>query len=212
MSGPSHQNWCDVGAAYLDSKLIAAMERVGQALRVRQGMVARKEGLTLLQLRLVQYLSERSSARRTVGLAADELDLTRATVSDAVNTLVTKGLLTKRASATDRRVGHLHLTQSGKTLASRQESWRETFMSAAGQFPRATREAVFLFLAQLIENLHSDGVLSVARMCLTCQHLEEREGSNGEAPYYCGLLGEAKGPSGLKIDCSTHLSANGEGQ
>jgi DNA-binding MarR family transcriptional regulator len=193
-----------VGASDLDSKLVAAMERVGQALRVRQGVVARNEGLTPLQLRLVQYLSERPSAHRTVGLAADELDLTRATVSEAVNTLVNKGLLSKQVSPKDRRVVLLHLTRLGKDLAGRQESWREIFESAASQFPRATREAVFLFLARLIETLHSDGTLSVARMCLTCQHLEERGGNKGEAPYYCGLLGEEKGVAGLRVDCATH--------
>jgi DNA-binding MarR family transcriptional regulator len=212
MSGPSQQHWCDVGASDLDSKLVAAMERVGQALRVRQGVVARNEGLTPLQLRLVLFLSKRPAAGRTVGLAANDLDLTRATVSDAVNTLANKGLLSKQASPSDRRVVHLHLTQMGKELASRQESWHEVFESAASQFPRATREAVFLFLARLIESLHSDGVLSVARMCLTCQHLEERGGSNGKAPYYCGLLGEEKGPAGLKIDCATHVPTVAESQ
>ena len=72
------------------------------------------------------------------------------------------------------------------------------------QFPRSTRQTVFLFLARLIESLHDDGVLSVARMCLTCQHLEERTGANGEAPYYCGLTGQEKGPAGLRLDCATH--------
>ncbi len=181
------------------------MERIGQALRVRQGVAAREEGMTPLQLRLVLYLAERPPGRRTVGLAADELDLTRATVSDAFNTLANKGLLTKRVSSTDRRVVHLDLTSAGEDLASRQGDWQDIFEKAAQQAPRATREAVFLFLAHIIESLHDGGVLAVARMCLTCQHLEERPEGTGNAPYRCNLLGEERGAAGLRIDCPTHI-------
>lgn len=197
--------WCDVGATDLDGKIVAAMERISQAIRVRQGVVARDEGLTPLQLNLVLYLASCPRRGSTVGQASARLDLAPPTVSGAVSTLASKGFVKRRQSSRDRRVGHLLLTDSGRALAGRLEEWQGVFESAATQFSRTTREAVFLFLVKLLETLHEDGLLSVARMCQTCQHLEEFGVSPDEAPYRCRLTGQEKGPAGLRLDCPTHL-------
>ncbi|MGH2800044.1 MAG: hypothetical protein ACRDM0_20780, partial [Thermoleophilaceae bacterium] len=63
------------GSRDLDTKLVAALERIGQALRVELRAQATSEGLTLTQAQILLRLVSERAARRRVGALAAALDV-----------------------------------------------------------------------------------------------------------------------------------------
>ncbi|MEZ5269445.1 MAG: MarR family winged helix-turn-helix transcriptional regulator [Microthrixaceae bacterium] len=98
-------------------KLIDAVERLGRALGSARREVATRYGLSLLGLQLLEALDRRGAT--AVGELAAELDVRQPTISDAISTLETRGLLTKHRSELDRRTTEVELTAAGATTAGR---------------------------------------------------------------------------------------------
>lgn len=97
----------------VDSKLAAALERVGQAMRVQMWDKAKQHGLSPTQLQVLLRLASDPPARRRVGVLAAELDVTHPTVSDAVSVLRRKGLVERPPH----RTASLELSGRGRALA-----------------------------------------------------------------------------------------------
>jgi hypothetical protein len=95
------------GSRDLDTKLVAALERVGQALRTELRERARQHGLTPTQAQILLRLGSDQPDRRRVGALAATLDARQPTVSDAVATLERKRLLERRRDAADARAAEL---------------------------------------------------------------------------------------------------------
>jgi hypothetical protein len=49
------------------------------------------------------------------------------------------------------------------------------------------KENLLLSLLQIIRHLHRSGVISIQRMCMTCQHYQCNEFGTG---HYCRLLNQ----------------------
>jgi hypothetical protein len=65
------------------------------------------------------------------------------------------------------------------------------------------------FLMELAGSLQRSGLITVARMCVTCRFLR-REVRPGEAfPHHCGLLDVPLGGSNLRVDCPEHEAVAG---
>jgi hypothetical protein len=66
-------------------------------------------------------------------------------------------------------------------------------------------------LMALIRSLQEAGVVTVARMCLTCRHFGRGEGPGADAPHYCHLLEEPLPEAELRLDCPEHETAGAAG-
>jgi len=188
----------------IDSRIVSALERISVAFRVMLWDVAKERQLSPIQIQFLIHLEGRRSDDRRVSRLARDFGLTQATVSDAVSVLVAKGLLSKRPDPRDGRVSLLTLTAAGKRTVKRLSKWTSLIRARLRSFPRGQREAVMLFLMELVESLHAAGVISAGRMCIVCAHLRRNTHPGSKKPDTCELTGRRMGPADFKLDCERH--------
>lgn len=193
------------GDAPLDERIVAAIERLSRALRALLQDAVKGHGLSPVQGHILLYLRERPERLRHVASIAREFGLTAPTVSDSVSALVGKGLVERGLWAADGRRSTLRLTPAGETLCGELTTWTAPLRDAVALLPQADREAALLFLMRLIERLYDAGVVSVARMCLTCRFFHP--GAAGAASSYCSLLKKPLEPANLRVECPDHAPA-----
>lgn len=190
-----------------DRRLVAALERVAQALRVRTQEQATAHALSPLQVQLLRLLRDAPTIRRRVTALARELDLSQPTVSDAVAALVAKGLVARIESAQDRRVLELGLTPDGAEVSARLAEDAAFIEHALAGLPDDGKDAALELLLHLIAELQHVGVVTVARMCTTCRFFARDRHAQSAAPHHCKLLDQPLGPATLRVDCPEHEAA-----
>jgi DNA-binding MarR family transcriptional regulator len=184
--------------AGLDRKVLAAVERLGRALRAARQQVATRHELSLLGLSVVETLAD-GRARRVGDLAA-ELDVSQPTVSDAVATLHKRGLISRDRDPTDLRTTLVTLTGPGKAVAADIATELQPVLGAeAGT--TADRATTLRVLLGEIARLQHAGVITVNRSCLTCHHFQA---PGARSLARCLLLGTALRDQDLRVDCAEH--------
>lgn len=188
----------------LDAKLIAALERAGQALRVQLGEAARDGGLSPTQAQVVLRLAAEPAPRRRIGALAAELDVTHPTVSDAVAALQRKGLVEREGAG---RRAPLALTAAGRSLAAELSAWQEPTRELLAGLPGDDKEAALRLLLSLIAALQRSGAITVARICATCRFFRPHVHPGAERPHHCALVDLPMADSELRVDCAEHEAA-----
>jgi DNA-binding MarR family transcriptional regulator len=185
----------------LDAKLVAALERVGQALRVQVWDTAKEYGLTPTQLQLLLRLASDQPERRRIGVLAAELDVTHPTVSDAVAVLRRKGLVERDPA---NRQATLGLSGRGRSLVRLLADWDRRTRDGLAGFPAASKEDTLQLLLDLIATLQRSGAITVARMCVTCRFFRRDAHLGERRPHHCALVDAPMGPAELRVDCAEH--------
>jgi DNA-binding MarR family transcriptional regulator len=193
----------------VDARIVATLERLSQVFRVRLGEEARRRNLSPIQAQFLIYLLHHDVELRRVSRLAREFDLTQATVSDAVASLETKGLVRREHWPEDQRVVTLSLTPDGEMLTTTLSHWANPIGAHLARFSTEEREAVMGLLMELAGSLQRSGLITVARMCVTCRFFR-RNVRPGEAfPHHCRLLDVPLGGSNLRVDCPEHEAVVG---
>ena len=188
----------------VDAKIVAALERLGQVFRVLLREKAQEHKLSPIQARFLVYLLYHDVELRRVSQLAREFDLTQATVSDAVDSLEAKGLIGRERWPEDGRVMTLRLTPEGELLAAELSTWADMVREHLDPCPSEEKEVVMRFLMRLIGSLQGSGVITVARMCVTCRFFQRDAHPGIGPPHHCRLLDVPLSGSDLRIDCPEH--------
>jgi DNA-binding MarR family transcriptional regulator len=193
------------GSRDLDHKLAAALERVSQAVRVQLWDQAKAYGLTPTQLQVLLRLAYPPRQHRRVGVLAAELDLTQPTVSDAVAVLRRKGLIDREQIGTNPRSAILSLSARGAELAQTLEGWDIRMRNVLAELPATQKAEALRLLLDLIAGFQRAGVVTLARMCVTCRFF--RPNTHGPERHHCALLDLPLAPADLRVDCPEHERA-----
>ena len=188
----------------VDNKIVASLERLSQAFRILLREEAQEHGLSPIQAQFLVYLLFHAVELRRVGQLAKEFDLTRATVSDAVGSLEKKGLIYREPWPEDKRIVTLKLTPAGENLAKELSTWANTIKDHLSQFPPEEKEIVMRFLMRLIASLQRSGIVTVARMCVTCRFFRRDAHPTEDSLHHCALLDVPLSGSDLRVDCPEH--------
>jgi DNA-binding MarR family transcriptional regulator len=195
------------GSRDLDTKLVAALERVGQALRFELRERARSYALTATQAQILLRLRSEHPRRCRVGTLAATLDVRQPTVSDAVAALERKGLVERRPDPADARVTALRPTPRGLQVAERLDAWDERARAEVRGLPEQEKQGALSLMLDLIAALERAGVVGVARTCPTCRFFRFEARPRASAPHHCALLDLPLGPGDLRVDCPEHEPA-----
>jgi DNA-binding MarR family transcriptional regulator len=185
----------------VDAKLAAALERVGQALRVQMWDKAKQHGLSPTQLQVLLRLASDPPVRRRIGVLARELDVTHPTVSDAVAVLRRKGLVERDPGS---RKAALNLSTRGRAVAAGLADWDQRTREQLAGLAVHDRHAALRLLLDLIAGLQRSGAITVARMCVTCRFYRRDAHPDSARPHHCALVDAPMGGGELRIDCAEH--------
>ena len=185
----------------VDAKLVAALERVGQALRVQMGQTARQHGLSSTQLQVLLRLASDPPPRRRIGVLARELDVTHPTVSDAVAVLRRKALVERTRAG---RKAVLSLSTDGRAVAQAVADWDRRTRAQLGGLPAADKAVALELLLGLVAGLQRSGAITVARMCVTCRFFRPDAHPESDRRHHCALVDAPIGAAELRVDCAEH--------
>lgn len=115
-------------------QLQTALRRIGRALDQRSRMLLRQTGLSTPQALVLQQL-ERHGAL-SVGELAEAVSVSQATLTDILDRLESRKLVTRRRHARDKRRVEVTLTSAGRDLAiNASPLLPETFQAAFATLP-----------------------------------------------------------------------------
>lgn len=181
----------------LNVKLAAALERLMQALRGDLGKHARAANLSPLQAQLLVYVHMNRQIGRQDALGvkeqAEAFGLTLGTVSAAISTLESKGLVRRARAKGDARFVDIKLTPKGRSLARKLAGWLDDVVETLAELPSDDKAVALRVLLELIAGLQRRGKIPYVRMCLSCAYFQR--------PSYCRLLKQPLAVEQLRIDC-----------
>lgn len=183
----------------LDRKFIAAIERLGRALRVARQEVATDFHISLLQLQIIEHLDTRGPRR--LGLLAAELDVTQPTISDAISVLHNKGIIDRSADPEDGRATQATLTATGTDLATQANAALAPKLHDDRVDTDQDQATALKVVLNEIRRMQLTGVISINRSCLSCSHYQPPGKIN---PGRCLLLRTELSPAELRVDCVDH--------
>lgn len=191
----------------LDARIVAALERLVQALHRALWAVAWEKNLSVTQAQVVLYLQTHGDEAITITDLARRFGLKHATLSDAVRVLVAKGLLKRRPQPNDARAGRLRLSRPGRAAARSLANWAKQVQQQVAKLSPAAKVQLLGTLLELIGGLQRAGTISVARMCTTCLFHEANRYANPDAPHHYRLLDQPLQLVELRVECPDHQPA-----
>lgn len=185
--------------AGIDLKIIAAFERISQAIRTLAWKTGNKLLLKPIQVQVLLFLLHHGKAGSRITSLAKEFDISKASISETISSLERKGLIHKIYPDGDTRNFNIQLTNKGRQAAKEATSYAQALLLSVNRLGAADKQQLFAVLGGIISDLHASGVITVQRMCQTCKYYDRR----GEI-HYCQLLERRLGTGELQIDCADH--------
>lgn len=180
------------------------LTKIGLAVKSQAWQEAGDLGISPTQGQILALLRSRSPARLRLSSIAQELAVTAATASDAVATLIEKGLVEKTKAEDDRRAIAIGLTPLGSQQADTVIGWSDFLHVAVNELSMAEQTVFLSGLTKMIRKLQQQGHISVVRMCLTCQYFRPNTYPKSDYPHHCAFVDAPFADQHLQIDCPDH--------
>ncbi len=185
----------------IDRKIAFGFERLAQVLKTLVWNESKQSGLSPIQIQFLITLAFHANKEWTLSSLASYFHLTSATVSDALTALEDKGLIVRRQSKDDRRVGHLALTAAGRRQALKLAGWMDAVVETVHDLDDGDKAVVLKSLIGIIAALQQKGLISVVHMCMTCKYFRPNAHPSKAKPHHCAYVDKAFGDAELRLDC-----------
>lgn len=181
---------------HIESKIVVALERISEAFRVLLWQESKDNALSPIQNQILIFLLFHPAEKCRVGYLAQEFNMTKATISDAIKVLLQKNLVEKQNDLQDSRSFSLLLTEGGKAFAQKSAAFAQAIEKPLYQLSDDNKATVLLSLLNVIEKLNQEGIITIQRMCFSCRFYQNTEGG-----HYCRFLEKPLKNSELRVDC-----------
>jgi DNA-binding MarR family transcriptional regulator len=186
-----------------DRKMAETLERISRVFHVLLWDTAKQTALSPLQIQILLYVRDNPESMGGVGRLAAEFGLTQATISDAVNTLITKGFLERRAGAEDRRLKLLKLTPRGRRKTEHAAEWMERAVRRLRAFSEGEKEETLAFMLRLVRRFHENGLPTKMHVCPGCGNFHLGEVRGRETQYSCDHSRKTARLTQARFNCPT---------
>ncbi len=183
----------------VESKIVVALERISEAFRVLLWNESKENSLSPIQIQILIFILFHAQQKCKVSYLAHEFNMTKATISDSVRVLLSKGLIEKVGETTDTRSYTIALTNQGRQIAEKASLFSSQIEKPISRFSDAQKEVMLKGLLKLIHDLNLSGIITIQRMCFTCANYQVVDGV-----HYCRLLKCKLAENELRIDCAEH--------
>ncbi len=198
-------NTSDPTSATPSRRITAGLLKLGLASKSRAWQEGSTQGLTPTQGQILALLHLQPGMRLSEVAAA--LAVKPATASDAVQTLVYKGLVQKTRAPEDARAVRLTLTAAGQRAAERVTTWSDFLLTAVDALTPAEQAVLLRGLVKMIRTLQIRGQIPVSRMCVTCHFFRPYVYPDPLRPHHCAFVEAPFGDGHLRLDCPDHQVA-----
>lgn len=188
----------------IQNQIIVGLTKIGLALKSHSFQDAELQGLTPTQGQILALLNAKTDLEMRLSEVADGLATTPATASEAVATLVEKGLAQKCRAADDGRAIAIALTERGRRKAKQVSNWSEFLRSAIDGLSLEEQEVFFRYLLKLIQLLQEKQQIPVSKMCVTCRFFQPNTYPDPQRPHHCGYVDAPFGDHDLRLECLDH--------
>jgi len=192
----------------LRSRLVHGVSRLADVLRNNAWTSAQQRGLTPTQGRILVLLRTRGRSGLRLAEIAAEIGVTAPTASDAVTSLVDKGLVEKRAAEDDGRAISVTLTREGRREAYRAMHWSDFLLEAFEPLSEPERRVMLRGLSKALRRLAEIAEIPMPRMCLTCGFFRPYANDDAAEPHGCAFGDFAFGEEDLRLDCTAQETAD----
>ena len=185
--------------AYQDdiaNKVVVGLERISEAFKVLLWEHAKVVGLSPIQIQIVLFVAHHKLEMCTVSYLAQEFNITKPTVSDAVKALLKKELIQKKTASTDSRSYAIALTKKGNELLLQIENFALPVKHQLENIDEDEVKQLYHTITKLIYGLNKTGILSVQRNCHSCAFYEKK----GKG-HYCNYLKQPLEHHEIRLDC-----------
>lgn len=190
----------------LDAKIVAALDRISDALQVLARRAAGAHELSPTQMRVLARLDAGPPPVAQARELAREFDVADPTVSDALAALRRKGLIEREKDSQDRSRHHLRLTGTGRAVGRAVSRWTAPAQVVSSGIERPEAEQLLWTLLDLLDRMRSAGLITVVRACTTCTHFERGPATPRPALHHCSYFGYSLAASDLRVDCAGHVA------
>lgn len=190
-------------------RLLAGLSKLSMVLKSQAWQDATLQKLTPTQSQILALLRGGSgdNGLRLSDLAHG-LGVSLATVSDAVTTLVTKGLVIKQRVEGDARARAIALTPEGRQKAQVMAAWPDFLLEAVGVLTPHEQEAFLKTVMKMIRALQEQGRIPMSRMCVECRFFQPNAHPGSDRPHHCGLVNAPMAGLDLRLDCPDQAPAD----
>jgi DNA-binding MarR family transcriptional regulator len=185
----------------LEYKIVASLERVSEAFKALLWQEAKEVTLSPIQIQILIFLRFHSAEKCKVSYLAQEFNLTKATISDAVKVLEQKGLIGKQTEPSDTRSYTIFLTEAGRAVAQKTALFANHLSEPLQELSLEQKEVLYTSLLELIYKLNQNGIISIQRMCFNCHFYGKNQ--HGSA-HFCNLLRMPLKAHELRVNCPEH--------
>lgn len=185
------------------SKLVVALEKLSESFRVLLWEQTKVHGLSPIQVQILIYLKHHDQEQAKPAVLASELNVTRPTISDALNALKKKELLEVKPNPADSRSRLLFLSPKGEAICTQVEQYANPLHTAIGSLEAKAQSDLLFSLLKVLNQLENSQVINAQRMCFNCAYYE---GDRKES-HYCKFLDKPLSKAELRIDCPEHRAA-----
>ena len=188
----------------LDHLLIVSLEKLSQVFRSLLWDNAKQMNLSPIQIQFLIYIHSHLKKFSSVSEIARVFNLTAPTVSDAVKSLESKGMIQKIVSRRDRRRYPIALTRKGREVARNLSTWYEPLLK---HLPNATpekRESVLLYLLEFMDSLKHEKLLSDINPCISCGFFRMEKSENGSDEFSCTFRKVSLNDGQLQLNCPNY--------
>lgn len=192
----------------LAQRMITGLSKICTALRSHSWQGAESQGLTPTQGQILALLNSSPTQDMRLSAIAAGIATSPATASDAVSSLVKKGLVLRERASDDRRAIAIRLTSSGQQQAEQAASWPDFLLNAVTSLSKEEQTVFFKGLTSIILRLQEENKIPVSRMCVTCHYFSPNLYDNPERPHHCNLVDAPFGDRDLRLDCPEHFVEN----
>lgn len=190
----------------ISQRMISGLSKICTALRSQAWQGAESQGLTPTQGRILALLQPAAETGMRLSEIAEGLATSPATASDAVASLVKKGLVSRERAVDDRRAIAIRLTPEGLEQAKQAASWPDFLLDAVETLSTEEQTVFFKGLTTILRTLQEQNKIPVSKMCVTCHYFAPQVHDDPDRPHHCNLVNAPFGDRDLRLDCPEHLS------
>lgn len=182
----------------LEAKILYGLERLSETLKSLLWEKAKVYGISPIQIQILLFTTSHKIEICNVSYMAKELNVTKATISDAVKVLLKKELLEKDFSPIDNRRYNLSLTNLGNELVGSLSQYATPFKEELSLFEEQSLHTVYDTLTKLIYQLNQRNIIQVQRTCFNCKFYN----GNRKDIHYCNFLKSELKKQEIRLDCN----------